>query len=447
MNKMRLFAVTAVLLVGLSGSSYAQEPVSGDDVITGARALGMGGAQIAGVNDVTAVIHNPAALARIDKVQFQFGLDIAGNSMKTKLVSPTQNGSGSIDENNTSFGTFGVAYPVKTDRGSLVLALGINRVKDFNGAFKNEFFDDFAFQADNGEEWDGYVTEENIEKGGMKTISFAGAVDVSPNVSVGVSMDVWTGTYQIDKRFLRNNFEGADGIQNTGDEESWLDVTGGEDNISAISFKPSVLYFKDNFRFGAFLRFPMTFQIDQDNYEEYYTSDGSYFLNIHESSTPDSSDYYSANYEISAPMQVGMGLSFGRPGISSVAVDMIYENWKEAEDIDYPYYFSDKYRSSLSWRVGAEQNIPFLDIVGRIGYYTQPLNFKGPRVDDYSAPGIDIDNDKDYVTFGASKKFDDNLQLDIGYAHGFWRTKESNRQDEETDKRIYATITYQMPIF
>ena len=407
----------------------------------------MGGAQIAGANDVTAVIHNPAALARIDKVQFQFGLNVANTDMSTKLKSTTQNGSGDISDNNTTFGTFGLAYPVPTDRGSLVLALGVNKVKDFNGSFSNEFYDQYAFQADDGGEWDGYVTEENIEKGGVNVISFAGAVDVSPNVAIGMSIDVWTGSYQIDKRFLRNNFEGADGTPNTGDEESWLDVIGGEDNISAFGFKPSVLYFKDKFRFGAYMRFPMKFHIEQDNYEEYYTSNNGYHFNIHESGPPDSSDYWGVDYEITTPMQLGVGISFGTPGVRSIAADMIYENWEEAEDVDFPYYFSDKFKSTLSWRVGMEQRIPFLDIVGRVGYYTQPLNFKGPREDYYGAPEIDINNDRDYITFGASKLFDENLQLDIGYAHGFWRQKEVNRTDEQTDKRIYATLTYRMPVF
>jgi long-subunit fatty acid transport protein len=446
MKTMKLFTVTAALIVGFSLGSHAQEPVSGNDIIAGARALGMGGAQIAGVNDVTAVIHNPAALARIDQAQFQFGLNIANTNMKAKLASPTQNGSGSVDDANTTFGTFGLAYPIPTDRGSLVLAFAVNKVKDFNGSFSNEFFDQYAFQADD-EEWDGYVTEENIEKGGMNIISFAGAVDVSSNISIGVSLDVWTGTYEIDKRFLRNNFEGVDGVRGTGDEESWLDVDGGEDNISAVGFKPSILYFKDNFRFGAFLRFPMKFHIEQDNYHEEYTDNSGYFFNIHESSTPDSSDYYGVDYEISTPMQLGLGLSLGTPGKSSIAVDMIYENWEEAEDVDFPYYFSDKFKSTMSWRLGAEQYIPILDIVGRVGYYTQPLNFTGPREDSYGAPEIDIDNDRDYITFGASKKFDENIQIDVGYAHGFWRTKESNRTDEETDSRIYATMTYTMPVY
>jgi len=445
MNRFRLCTITAIMLFGLLSSSYAQEPVSDDDIIAGARALGMGGAQIAAVNDITAVVHNPAALARLNKLEIQLGLNTFKTNLETDLRSSTQNGSGSISDNLTAQGTIGIAYPVPTDRGNLVFALAYNRVKDFTGTFRNDLYDEYAFQTET-EDWDGYVTEESIEKGGLKVISLAGAVDVAPNVSIGASVDIWTGRYQIDKRFLRNNYEGVDGVENTGDEESWLDVLGGEDNISAWSFKPSVLYFKKNFRFGAFMRLPMTFHIDQDNYEKYYTSNTGYFFNIHESSQPDTSDYYGFSYEIKAPMQLGFGLSLGQPGNRCLALDMLYENWKEAEDVDFPYYFRDKYRPTLTWRVGAEHYIPVLNIVGRVGYLRQPVNFKGPREDFYGAPGIDVENERDYVTFGIGKNFDDNFQLDIGYIHGFWRLKEGYRQDKETHNRIYASVTYRVPV-
>lgn len=443
----RLKIAFAVLLSTLciSQQSLAQEPISDGNIVSGARALGMGGAQIAAVNDVTAVVHNPAALARLENIEIQMGLNMLKKGLKTNLQSPDSWGSGSADENLTALGTFGIAYPLPTDRGSLVISLAYNRVKDFTGMFRNDFYDKYAFQTDI-EDWDGFVTEENIEKGGLNVLSFAGAVDVSSNVSFGISFDVWTGNYKVEKRFLLNNFEGADGVQDTGDEESWLDVIGGEDDISAWSFKPSVLYFTDSFRFGAYIRMPMTFRINQNNYENYYTSNTGYFFPIHESSMPDSSDYYGTSYKIKAPMQLGIGASFGQPGRQCLALDMVYDNWKEAEDEDFPYYFRDKYRPSLSWRIGAEQHIPLLNVIARVGYLNQPVNFKGPREDYFGAPMIDVENNRDYVTFGLTKQFDDSFQVDFGYARGFWRVKEGYRQDKISRDSIYASITYRMPV-
>jgi len=444
MRILRIFSFVILPLIVLSHTSYAQEIVTDNDFVAGARAMGMGGAQIAASQDITAVIHNPAALARLRNIEAQLGFVLLQREVKTNLKSNFVNGYGSTIDNYTGLGTFGVAYPVPTVRGSLVFALAYNRVKDFSGIFKLDDYNDYAFEQD-GDTWPGNEKNEITEAGGLGVFSFAGAVDVSPNVSLGASVDIWTGSYSIDNRLLRNDSPG---------EVSWLDITGGEDNITALSFKPSILYFNDNFRFGAFVRFPMTFHIEQKNYEEYYSRNDGYFFNIHSNIDPysgadyfDDSDYYRASYKIKAPIQLGLGFSLGEPGKHCIALDVVYENWEEAEFGDEydPYYFREKYRTVLNWRMGIEQNIPFLKTVGRIGYLRQPETFKGPRGDIIEEPTIDVLNERDFLTFGFSKNFDESFRLDVGYAHGFRSIKEGAREDKETRDKLYLTINYSLP--
>ncbi len=151
------------------------------------------------------------------------------------------------------------------------------------------------------------------------------------------------------------------------------------------------------------------------------------------------------SYEIKAPLQFGVGFSLGRPGWRSIAVDMIYEDWKKAEDKDFPYYFTDKYRTATSFRIGAEHPLPFAGVVGRIGYYRQPLRFKGPREDYSGAPAIDFENERDWLTLGVSVPLDESFRVDIGYARGYWRIEEGLRSDKETRDQIYASVVYRMP--
>lgn len=129
----------AVILLAVSfvPTLSAQEVVTGNDVTVGARAQGMGSAQIAASEDVTAVVNNPADLARIRNLEVQLGLLLLEKNVKTDIKSEFMNGSGSATKNFTELGSIGIAYPVLTDRGSLVFALAYNRVKDFNGIFKN----------------------------------------------------------------------------------------------------------------------------------------------------------------------------------------------------------------------------------------------------------------------------------------------------------------------
>ncbi len=433
-------ALIVLSLPGMARIAHAQEVVVENDSGVGARAMGMGGAQIAAVEDVTAVLYNPAALTRVKQLEVQLGLNAMKRKVDTTLKSTLGNGTTSVLTDYSGLGTIGLAYPVPTNRGSLVFGIGYNRVKDFAGRLEIDGYNDYLR---------GDQIGESIEEGGLGIFSLAGAVDISPNVSVGASLDIWIGDYKRDNRNL---------INDVSESYSQLDITGIEDEISAWSFKPAILYFKDKFRFGAYARLPMTFHIKEYNYSEGYSRSDSEYFKLYEIIDPSSEftddDYtYSdhMSYKIKAPMQIGFGVSWGTPGRNCIALDLIHENWTQAK-IEYswdyeqePNYFRDKYRSVLKWRVGIEKSLPFFNTVGRIGYLRNPLVFKGPRGYENETQIISVRNERDFITLGLGKQFDESLRLDVGYAYGFWSQKESPRVDEENRSRVYVSITYRMP--
>ena len=156
------------------------------------------------------------------------------------------------------------------------------------------------------------------------------------------------------------------------------------------------------------------------------------------------------SYTIKAPIQLGLGLAWNPAGKSTVAFDLIYENWRQAR-LEYPSdyaqepgYFRNKYRSSLSWRIGYEQRLPF-GFTGRVGYLRQPLTFQGPRGYESDLPSIVVENERDFLTFGFGKRFEEALSIDVGFAYGFWSEKEEPRTDEENRSRIYVSVTYGAP--
>lgn len=321
-----------------------------------------------------------------------------------------------------------------------MFGIAYNRVKDFAGNLSISGYNDYLR---------GFQTGEAAEEGGMGIISVGGAVDVSPNVSVGASFDIWLGDYKRDNRSLLNDDSAP---------YSQLDFTGADDDISAWSFKPSILYFTEKYRVGAYARLPMTFHIDERYYSEGYSRDDGGYFNLYEMidpSSPFADDVatYTENldYTIKAPMQLGFGMSFGKPG-DCAGLDIVYENWTQAK-IDYPSYyiaepnyFRDKYRSSMSWRVGGEKTIPRLGITGRIGYMRLPILFKGPRGYDPSNPTITVSNERDFITLGIGKQFDPSLTVDVAYIHGFSSWKETPRKDDETIDRLYIAMTYHLPV-
>ncbi len=185
----------AAVQFGAVSGPFAQEVVTDNDSGIGARAMGMGGAQTAAVNDITAIIYNPAALAKIPRLEATLGLDLWKRSIDTSLSS--SRGIGSItSDTDFQFRNARIVYPVPTSQGSLVFAASYNRVKDFTGRFRAEGYSDIL---------KGNYTGESIEDGGLGLFSFAGALDISPEVSVGASIDVWSGNYQRDNRQLLND--------------------------------------------------------------------------------------------------------------------------------------------------------------------------------------------------------------------------------------------------
>jgi long-subunit fatty acid transport protein len=419
---------------------FAQEVVTDSDIGVGARAVGMGGAQIGASEDVSAVLYNPAALTRLKLLQFQIGLDFLRNKLDTSLHSSKGVGKDGATTDFSGLGTIGLAYPIPTDRGSLVFGIAYNRVEDFNGRFKTQGYSDIL---------SGNLTGESMESGGLGIYSLAGAMQVSPNVSIGASIDIWSGSYKRDNRQLLN-----DPTQTY----SQLDITGADDNIQAVSLKPAFLYFIDNFRLGGFIRLPMTFHIDEDNYNEFYSrSDGTYFrLNeIIDPTSPFTDDAYTQHlrYRIDAPMQFGIGAAIGSYGKTVLAFDLSFEDWTQAK-IKYPAafapdptYFLDKYRKTASWSVGIEQPLPRLaGAVVRAGYMRNPLIFKGPRGSEAGSPMITVTNERDYLTLGFGAQLDPNFGIDVGYAHGFWTQEERPRTDKESHDSLFFTINYRTPI-
>jgi len=443
MMKKTIIKITAVLtaLLWMINISHAQEVVVENDTGFGARAMGMGGAQVAAVNDLTALLYNPAALARLNQLEVQFGLNMMKRKLDTSLKSASGTGLASATTDYSGLGTVGIVYPVPTERGSLVFGAAYNRVKGFAGNFKIDGYNDYL---------KGYQTGESIEEGGVGVISLGGAVDISQNVSVGAAFDIWLGDYKRDSRSLLNDET---------DPYSQLDLKRADDDISAWSFKPAILYFKDDFRFGAYARLPMTFHIDESVYSEGYSRDDGEYFSLYEYIDP-SSEFtddevtYVDNikYKIKTPMQIGFGVSWGTPGRNSMAFDLIYENWTQAKleyPSDYmpePNYFRDKYRSALSWRVGVEKKLPFFNSVGRLGYMRQPLLFKGPRGYEAGEPRISVTNERDFITVGFGKNFDRSLGMDIGYTYGLWSQEETPREEEENRSRVYVSITYRTQI-
>ena len=195
MNHLR----TPLALLLLATAAAGQEERAIDNFAgVGVRAMGMGGAFAGLADDFTAVYWNPAGLAQMQQreVSVAFLRNARENRAVTGLGTATESRA-TADLSNTRFGSLGFVYPVPVYRGSLVLAAGFNRVKDFDwvldhppepvirdaaGAVGPEPEDSLAFMG-------GSFRHE----GELAITSVAGAIDVSPSVSLGLTLSLIGG--------------------------------------------------------------------------------------------------------------------------------------------------------------------------------------------------------------------------------------------------------------
>ncbi|NMC43929.1 MAG: hypothetical protein GYA46_08415, partial [candidate division Zixibacteria bacterium] len=187
-----------LLVFGLGAVVSAQdlgifeEVTAGNFFGLGARQMAMGGAGIASSMDGAAMYYNPAALARIYRIEFQLGLTHQKFSNESSQNPGRYAGFNSllnkadIDQTKTRFGTINLTVPVPTYRGSLVLGFGVNRIMSFDRAAVYHLIDDSL-----GNRIDDYGKE--FETGSIYLYTAAAGIDVSPNVSLGLALNVYSG--------------------------------------------------------------------------------------------------------------------------------------------------------------------------------------------------------------------------------------------------------------
>jgi long-subunit fatty acid transport protein len=267
--------------------------------------------------------------------------------------------------------------------------------------------------------------------------SFAGAVDVSPNVSLGASFDYFRGRHTLaEKR-----------VYHTVDSPLYSEKydSGYTDDIRAWDFQGGILVRTSrNFRLGASLRTPITYKYKTSYFDDWYArSDKAFTLAEHASpSTADSAETSDGkfSYSVKSPMQMNLGLSYTWRGLT-LAGDVTYLDWSQSTtDLHEPEYL---YRNTMNWRVGAEVPVPFLRGFLRAGYASAPDPYQGYV---YRADTVEVAerNKKDFVTLGLGVLLDPSMMLDIALTRGFWSSEESPRTDESTRNKLFVTLSYRM---
>jgi long-subunit fatty acid transport protein len=416
------FALFSSFTANSQELGVVDEATAGNFFGVGARAMGMGGAHIAVANDATALVYNPAGLARMKRIEFSGGLTHQRLRNKTGALTfvGIQPQSTAINFNdgrlqsNTRLSSANIVLPVPTYRGSLVFAFGVNRIKGFDKAMK------FTFAQDGS----GGIESES---GGMYMWSLGAAVDISPNVSVGGAFNFFSGTDNYSWLY-----EGVDG--GVGGYYYRYDDTI-KDRYSGFNLKLGVRVQPNKFLIvGGTIDSPVTYTIREDWTQTtdtvfYYPEE--YWIQYYDSDSPE--------YKISLPFSLGIGIALNFSNLL-LAGDVHYTDWTQMEykrlwDMaEANRNIKDSYTDVFRWHLGAEYLFPKIGTTLRAGYYQNPLPYKS----------MWIKENRDYFTAGIGFLIDQVMTVDLAWAYGSWELNDFDIElaEKYTNNQIFLTTAY-----
>lgn len=455
MEKRKLFIGLLVLPLFFTISIKAQNfndalRLSDPDILTNARSLGMGNAYISISNDFTASLFNPAGLALIRKMEFSGVLNY--NSFKNDAQLFTRNTL--YSSSKTNFSQFGFAFPLPTSRGSMVLAFGYNKYKDFNRAMKFSGFnsgpnsmiqnlaydnDDIAYELglsypvyDNNNKYlyddtfiNGNLQQSGtiIQEGGLDSWLFAGAVEIQKNIFFGATINIINGDFKRNREYLEedlNNNYPAQILLDPNDPQTadfrsfyfndiirW-DISGWNTTLGLLA------KMDNNINIGATIKLPKSLTV-----KEIYFVDAEARFGTGQMYILDPPIENRLEYTIQTPWEFGLGASYSVQGmtVSFDANFIDYSRMKFSEGFDFRdreeknSEIIDLMKSVLNLNAGFEYLLPFTGITLRGGFIYMPSPFK----DDSS------EFDKKFFTVGIGFSSSSQFYFDLGYAHGWWK--------------------------
>ena len=368
----------------------------------GARAMGLGGTYTGIADDYSAIWWNPAGLAQVKRIEMQGSLSRTAYKNETDYFGAARDGSTATLRLND----LGMVFPVPVYQGALSFGIGYSQVLAFDRRTR------VVAPAGSGAAWDDF---DELESGRLGLWSFAGAVDVSPNLALGLGLNYWSGA---DEYTLTGHYS-DDGSRVYSEQNITTDVSGIGANIGGL------FRIGRTGRIGLMFHSPISMSLEED-----WLIDGDAGY-----------DKYRMSYP--AVFRVGGSLS---PGRWLLAADLEYRDWTALSfRSDTPYrdvskaeanqQIKDQYQSTTRLSCGGEYLFPAYGLRGRAGLSFAPSNYR-------DAGGED---DKTILTLGVGILVDRSVMLDATYHFSSYTEKVTTglTEDIKSNAALF-TLSYRL---
>nr|WP_263819648.1 outer membrane protein transport protein [Salinibacter sp.] len=489
----RLFSLFLVGLVGAFPAIAAAQ--TADDAYrfsnrfpaVGTRATGMSGAGgVGGWADPSALYTNPAGLGYYQASEISGSLSgLLSRDESTYQIFVDGPASQNTGDNATArLGHLTGIYNVDTERGSLVFALGFNRTSAFDRELTysgqnsvSSITDTFlpsgngsvntlptvpfvAFQAGaidttgsgfvsptRNIQQDGTVTSRDIQQdgtmtrgGSMNEFSFAGALEVAPNVMIGASANISYGTYVSESELTETDLDGEDDYSvSAGDgppledfqsvffrERFASDLTGFNLRLG-LSANAA-----EHVRLGFTVETPTWYSIDETFTDAFIRTEFGNGSLAYGDDPDEDAARGEFQYQLQTPWRLSTGVSYTRDPFL-ISADVEFVDWSQTRldadeaEFDVTNETLEEYDYVVNWRGGIEYRSEN-GLSLRTGIAYRP----GARGFDFTlADGEETDRSRLFLSAGAGVQLSERLSLNAAWM-----------QERSTDQFLpYASVT------
>lgn len=416
------FTLLGLTMWGIVAVAQTEEIAVGNTFGLGARAMGMGGAFVSIADDFTTLYWNPAGLAQIRK--FELFSSFSHNEMDTETQFSQARESTDAGRSKTRPNSIGLVYPLYTTRGGMAIAVGYNRPQNFDSRIVVKGLD-----PSNDPVFGGFdVDESNSYKGGIGIWSLGTGVYVSENIILGGALDYWYGKSLNE---LDSNAADVNGIDMEIARMEFLDTVDRE--YAGLGARVGALaHLSEQVTLGLTAVFPMNLEI----YE--FWSQGT-IVSFDDGEQESDFTEGDIEYNIERPFEFNTGIAVKLlEKRLTLAADVQFSDWTQtvynpppAEDISSGY-FEELYDSTFQVRAGAEYHVSEIDTRFRAGFVHDPIPYRGK----------DIETDRNFLTLGVGKIFDQTVKIDAAYMLGSWQQSDGTLSEKRTDHRIFVSAAY-----
>ena len=403
----RILVSLACLLLASAGFAQDQIPErllisTGQYIGPGARPLGLGGTYTGIADDFSSVWYNPAGIAQVKRIETQASLSRSGYTNETSYFGNPWDGSTS----NIRLNNLGFVFPIPVYQGAMSVAFGYNQLASFDRRTR-------AVAPDQNREWRDF---DELESGRLGVWNLTAAVDVSPNLALGLGLNYYAGAddYTLTGSYLDNSQSIYTETEINTDLSGWMASVGGLLRIGRYA------------RVGAMFQPPMSMLLEED---WVFDNDAGFF-----------------DYRMTYPAVMRAGASFA-PGRWLLAADIEYRDWETMEFRSEPPFsgvskaeanqqIKNTYNATTRVSIGGEYLFPVYGLRARAGYSFEPSAY-----DDVGAG----DDNHGIFSLGAGVLVDRSVMLDFGYRMTSYRENITDGLTEDVrSSTALFTLSYRM---